>query len=99
MKIQVLDDTSDFLSTLSKEDRAKIDGQLASLASRQTEGLVIKSLKGKIQELIVRQYRIVFFRIADIGYVVDIFRKKSKKTPKRNLERAEKIYRSLNTIT
>lgn len=96
MNIQILDDVRDFLNTISREDDAKIAAHLKSLEIGQTEGLIIKSLKGKIKELIVKQYRIVFFRIGTSGYVVDAFRKKSQKTPKRIIERAEKIYRDIN---
>lgn len=96
MNIQILDDVSDFLAKLSREDDAKIAAHLKSLAINQTEGLTIKPLKGKIKELVVKQYRIVFFRINNTGYVVDAFRKQSKKTPKRIIERAEKIYRDIN---
>lgn len=96
MNIQILDDVADFLGKLSEEDDAKIAAHLKSLATNQTEGLTIKPLKGKIKELIVRQYRIVFFRIDNTGYVVDAFKKQSKKTPRRIIERAEKIYRGIN---
>ncbi|MBI4085721.1 MAG: type II toxin-antitoxin system RelE/ParE family toxin [Candidatus Liptonbacteria bacterium] len=96
MNIQILSNVSKFLEGLSREDDAKIAAHLKSLAMDQTDGLAIKPLKGKIKELIVRQYRIVFFKIGDSGYVVDVFRKQSKKTPKRTIERAERIYRDIN---
>lgn len=96
MDIQIPSNVSKFLEELSREDDAKIAAHLKSLATDQTDGLLIKPLKGKIKELIVRQYRIVFFKIGDTGYVVDVFRKQSKKTPKRIIERAEKIYRDIN---
>lgn len=96
MNLQILDEVTNFLESLSENDAAKILAHLKSLEANQTEGLIIKSLKGKIKELIVRQYRIIFFRIGEKGYAVDAFKKQSKKTPKRIIERAEKIYRDVN---
>jgi phage-related protein len=52
--------------------------------------------KGKNQRTDRKADRIVFFRIGNLGYVVDAFRKKSKKTPKQIIERAERIYQDIN---
>ena len=65
------------------------------LEADRTEFLDIKQLSGKIRELIVRQYRLVFFRKEEIIYVIDIFKKQSQKTPRRIIERAERLYQSL----
>lgn len=96
MNLQVLDTVIEFLESLSADDAAKMAAHLKSLEMDQTEGLTIKPLKGKVKEIVVKQYRIVFFRIGTKGYVVDAFRKQSKKTPKRIIERAERIYRDMN---
>lgn len=96
MNLQVLDTVIEFLESLSADDAAKMAAHLKSLEMDQTEGLTIKPLKGKVKEIVVKQYRIVFFRIGTRGYVVDAFRKQSKKTPKRIIERAERIYRDMN---
>lgn len=96
MNLRVLDTVIEFLESLPADDAAKIAAHLKSLEMDQTEGLTIKPLKGKIKEIVVKQYRIVFFGIGTKGYVVDAFRKQSKKTPKRIIERAEKIYRDMN---
>jgi len=96
MNLHILNDVTNFLDGLSEDDAAKIFAHLKSLESNQIEGLIIKPLKGKIKELIVRQYRIIFFRIGEKGYAVDAFKKQSQKTPRRIIERAEKIYRDIN---
>jgi phage-related protein len=95
MNIQIFKDVLDFLNKISKDDKAKISAHLKSLQENHTEGLIIKPLKGRIKEIVVRQYRIVLFEIGATGYVVDAFRKQSDKTPKRIIERAEKIYRDI----
>ena len=96
MSLQVLDTVIEFLESLPADDAAKIAAHLKSLEMDQTEGLTIKPLKGKIKEIVVKQYRVVFFRTGTRGYVVDVFRKQSKKTPKRVIERAERIYRDMS---
>ncbi len=55
----------------------------------------IKSLKGEIKELIIKRYRIIFFIDKNIVYCIAAFVKKSAKTPKRELENAERIYKKI----
>ena len=98
LHIHVLNDVKEFFEGLSQDAAAKIYAHLQLFQENHTEGLVIKSLKGKIKELIVKQYRIVFFTISNTGYIVDAFRKQSRKTPKRIIERAEEIYRVISGI-
>lgn len=95
MHIRIFDDVSDFLSKIPEDGSAKILAHLKSLQENRTEGLTIKPLKGKIKEILVRQYRVIFFSIGTTGYVVDAFKKQSRKTPKRIIERAEKIYKDI----
>ncbi len=95
MKLHIFDAVHRFLDSISVEDSAKIVAHLKSLQDGHTEGLTIKPLKGKIKELVVRQYRIIFFFTGDAGYAVAAFKKQSKKTPKRVIEHAEKIYKDI----
>lgn len=92
MNTTQLSEVNDFINKLSNDDAAKILAQLKSLENGWTEALIIKSLKGKIRELIVGQYRIVFFGHGNTIYVIDAFRKKSQKTPKRIIEKASNKY-------
>ena len=95
MNIHVFDDVAAFLNKIPPEDSAKILAHLKSLEENRTEGIIVKPLKGTIKEIVVQQYRIVFFRIAGTGYVVDAFKKQSRKTPKRIIERAERIHKDI----
>ncbi len=98
MKLLQLGDVTEYLEGLSTKDVAKILAHLESLENGLTEELDIKPLKGKIMELTVGQYRIVYFQQKGIIYAVDAFRKKSRKTPKRVIERAEEVYRMVTNI-
>lgn len=93
--MRILNDVSDFLDGTSGEDAAKIAAHLKSLEEDRTEGLRIKTLKGRVKELIVKQYRVICFKVGATWFVVDVFKKQSKKTPRRVIERAEKIYQSI----
>jgi|SRR3989338_9742639 len=97
MKIHILDAVSKFLDSIPVEDSAKITAHLKSFQENRTESLIVKPLKGKIKEIVVRQYRIIFFIKGTAGYVVDAFRKQSAKTPKRVIERVEKIYKGISS--
>ncbi len=96
MNIHTLDGASDFISSLTREEDVKITTQVKAIAENKTGDLVIKTLKGKVKELIISEYRIVFFIKNGAVFLVDGFRKKSQKTPKRIIERAERIYLTIN---
>ncbi len=93
--MQILHDVLVFLDGIADEDSAKIYAHLKSLEENHTEGLRVKQLKGKIKEIIIKQYRIVFFKKMNAIYIIDAFKKQTQKTPKRVIERAEKIYKNL----
>ena len=95
MKLNVLSTVNDFINKLSDKESGKILAQLKFLEINQTEALVIKTLKGKIRELRIKQHRIVFFKIGKIIYVVDAFKKQSQKTPQGIIKKAEKIYKNV----
>ena len=97
MEVRILEDVREFIERLKQDDSAKILAHLKSIEENLTEGLIIKTLKGRIKEIIVRQYRVIFFNIGATAYVVDAFKKQSQKTPKRIIENAEKIYKGLKT--
>ena len=91
----IFNDVVDFLDEIPVKDSAKIYANISSLDENQIEGLVIKSIGEKIKEMIVKQYRIIFFYKNRVGYVVDAFKKQSQKTPQRIIKRAEKIYKNI----
>lgn len=92
MNIYTLDRVSDFISSLTQEDDVRITTQVKAIAENKTGDVIIKTLKGKVKELIINEYRIVFFIKNGTVYLVDGFKKKSQKTPKRIIERAERIH-------
>ena len=95
MNIQAIGNPFDFIDALPEEDRANVRAHLESLRLSEKKRLLIKTLKGKIKELIVQQYRIVFVIIGETIFITDVFKKQSQKTPKRIIAHAEKIYQHI----
>lgn len=89
----VLDSVTDFLNELPRVERAKIFGGIETMRSGDWSSLHIKTLKGPLRELIVKQYRIIFFMSGNVLYFVRTFQKKTAKTPPHEIERAEQIYK------
>jgi len=83
----------DVIKSLDRELSVKISAGIKQLGTRETDNLLIKPLKRKLMELSIKQYRIIFFRAGGTIYVVDVFKKQSRKTPWRIIRRAEKIYK------
>lgn len=98
MTLVILDEVAEFVDKLSPDNSAKILAGLRFLELNRTEVLSIKPLKHKIMELVIKQYRVIFFRFDAKIYVVEIFKKQSQKTPQRIIERAERIHRNIGGL-
>ncbi len=93
-----LDTVEKFIHTLSVADQAKIAAHAVVMRSGDFKSVRIKQLKGPIAELIVKQYRLIFFKNKKVIYFVGAFIKKSTKTPLREIRHAEEIYKSICNI-
>lgn len=97
--LQVFSAVEDFIDLLSKADQANVHGDMDSLADGNYARVHVKTLRRPIKELIVKQYRFVFFIHRHSIYFVSAFVKKTAKTPVNKIEHAEKIYKVIvNTI-
>ena len=85
----------DFVERLPFKDSAKIWGTAETMETGDLHSPKIKTLRGPIKELIVRDFRIVFFIHEHIIHFVRAFRKKSAKTPRKEIEYAEQVYKML----
>lgn len=90
-----LDKVAEFIQGLSFVDQAKIAAHTAMMREGDFASVHIKQLGGPIHELIVRQYRLIFFRKDGTIYVVGAFRKKSTKTPLREIRHAMDIFKNI----
>lgn len=90
-----LDTVSEFIQKLSSVDQAKIAANVAMLRLGDFASVRVKQLDGPIYELIVKQYRLTFFRKVAMIYIVGAFRKKSAKTPLREIQHAMDIFKNI----
>jgi len=95
VKISIFNDVENFINKTSQSAGAKIYANLKALEEGFREGIKIKTLRGKIKEIIINRFRVIFFELGGIIYVVDVFVKKSTKTPQRIIKRAERIYNDI----
>lgn len=84
---------TNFLRELSKNDRAKILAGISKMEQGDFRSAYVKTLRGAVQELIVKQYRVLFFIHEDSIYLVRAFRKKSMKAPMGEIEHVERVHR------
>ena len=89
------DDVRNFIETLPNDDQGKINATVVTMESGNFESIYIKTLKGPIKELIIKKYRLIFFINQNIIYFIGVFIKKSTKTPKKEIENAKKIYKTI----
>lgn len=92
-RIILLKDIETFISNLSSDDQDKISGTVEMLRNKRLDSIYIKQLRGNIKELKVRKYRLIFFIHKETVYFLRIFIKKTNKTPKNEIDMAEKYYK------
>lgn len=88
----------DFIEEQSVSDQAKIAAAVSVMAKGEKEYwhlLRIKTLKSPVKELIIKQCRVIFFSEKNTIYFIGAFVKKTAKTPKSQIDQAEKIYKML----
>jgi len=86
-----LSDVAFYVERLPPEERAKVWTSIKALERLAFEKIEVRSLRGDIKELKVGPHRIFFFWVGDTVYLVSAFRKKSRKAPAREIDRAEAI--------
>ncbi|MBI5400670.1 MAG: type II toxin-antitoxin system RelE/ParE family toxin [Candidatus Yonathbacteria bacterium] len=90
-----LDVVSVFIQKLPSAIQAKVAANVAMLCAGDFASVYVKQLDGPICELIVKQYRFIFFRKGTMIYMVGAFRKKSTKTPMREIKHAVDIFKNI----
>jgi len=92
-RIVLLQHIEIFISNLSPDDQGKISGAVEALKNKKFTSIFIKQLRGDIKELKVKKYRLIFFIHQETVYFIRIFIKKTNKTPKNEIDIAEKHYK------
>lgn len=85
-----------YIEGVPDADKGAIERDVEQVTKNGT-GIHTKQLKGPIRELIVGHHRVTYFKLGDTLYFIRGFRKKSAKTPKREIDYAHKIFTLLNS--
>ena len=91
--ILYFDAVTDFLKELPSSDEAKIRANIDRMRKGDFNSTYTKKLKGPIKELIVKEYRVLFFIHENVIHFIRGFRKKSAKTPREEIDYAEQVYK------
>lgn len=95
LRLRFLEPAEKYLKSLPKKERAMIDADIEEMRLGNASAVKTKQLRGPIRELIVGNHRIIYFSLGATIYFVRGFRKKSAKTPRDEIEYAERVYKLL----
>src|SRR3989338_4658598 len=90
-----LDDVKKMLNSMPEADRAKATAAITAMKEGHFELVETKILRTPIRELKIKKYRFVFFIQQEFLYFIHTFIKQSARTPKKEIEYAEKIYKRI----
>lgn len=89
----LLERVEKYLAQQPETERGVLLAHIETLAQGSSTSVDTKQLKGRVRELIVGNHRVPYFLRDGVFYFVSGFRKKSTKTPKREIDYAVKIYK------
>lgn len=87
-----MDEVKDFINNLPNVLRQKFAIATTALSEGVFDSVYIKQLKGEIKEVRIQKYRLAFFTYRDSIFFVRVFEKKTNKTPRKEIQLAEKYY-------
>jgi len=93
----VLEGAKRYIAGISDEDRGAILRDVEALCVNDTESVYTRQLRERVRELKSGPHWIIYFKLEGTWYFVRGFRKKSTKTPQREIAYAEKIYKLLES--
>jgi len=94
-QVKILEPVREYMESLKVAEQGIIRADMEAMQSGDLQSVRTKHLRGKIYELIVGNHRVTYFLADNSLYFIRGFRKKSAKTPKKEIEYAEKIYREI----
>jgi len=95
LQARILDPADRYLKGLPSADQVKIAAAITLLLGNEAAAVRIKQLKDAVRELISGRHRVTYFKFGDALYFVRGFRKKTQKTPRKEIEYAESTYKQI----
>ncbi len=93
--VQFWGNTDNFIKELPRKLQAKVKEEISCMKRNDFRAVRVKTLRGPIGELKVKRYRLLFFIYGSTIFFAGAFVKKTEKTPRAELEKAENIYRMI----
>ena len=90
--LRILEPAKIYIETLSEADKGAIAADMDAMTSGEFDAVNTKQLRGPIRELISGHHRISYFKLEPFLCFVRGFRKKTGKTPKKEIEYAASIH-------
>lgn len=97
LQVAFLEGAKKYIELIEDEHRGAVLRDIEALRANDREGVRTKQLRGKVRELIFGPHRISYFKLDNTLYFVRGFRKKGQRTPKKEIDYAEKIFKLLNS--
>lgn len=94
----VFKEPEDFIESIPEPTKSKIASAFMALRYNRFGDVRVKTLRGKIKEIIIKRSRFTFFIEFGNIYIVRGFTKKTAKTPIQEIEHAEKRHKDLLAI-
>jgi len=91
------DEVGEFIHGLPKNLRQKFAVATLALSEGCFDSIYIKQIKKEIKEVRIQKYRLLFFTYRDSIYFIRIFIKKTNRTPRKEVELAEKYYKLISS--
>ena len=94
-QVKVLSPAKEYINALSPAEQGSIAADIDTMRRGDFTSVYTKKLKERIRELIVGNHRITYFQLRPLLCFVRGFRKATGKAPPKEIEYAEKIYRTI----
>ena len=98
-QVQILSPAKEYIDALSPAEQGSIAADIDTMRRGDFTSVYTKKLKEKIRELIVGNHRITYFQLRPLLCFVRGFRKVTGKTPPKEIEYAEKTYKTIREKT
>jgi phage-related protein len=93
-QISFFEEAKIFIREQTETERAKIASNITKMTT-DFDSVETKVLRGSVRELKVGKARLLFFIKKNIIYFVSGFTKKTQKTPIKEIEKAEAVYKKI----
>lgn len=93
--VRILEPAREYIHKLSASEKGTLAADIEAIRSNEAEAVHTKPLRTPVWELIFGYHRITYFKLGSFLYTVRGFRKKSGKTPKKEIDYATSIYKQL----